>query len=157
MRQGCPLSAKLFILYLADLEEVLRRRGKGGVELGGTRLYSLQYADDIVLLAREESGMRLMIGEVNRYLEEKDLEVSVGKTKIMRFGRGKEGKGLWKWGEREIEKVDEYKYLGYMFRRNGRQERQIRNRVRKAGGALRSVGNREKIVSKELHEEAVVF
>lgn len=88
--------------------------------------------------------MRLMIGEVNKYLEEKDLEVSVGKTKIMRFGRGKEGKGLWKWREREIEKVDEYKYLGYVFRRNGRQERQIRNRVRKAGEALRSVWGIEK-------------
>lgn len=97
-----------------------------------------------------------MIGEVNRYLEEKDLEVSVGKTKIMRFGRGKEGKGLWKWGEREIEKV-EYKYLGYMFRRNGRQERQIRNRVRKAGGALRSVWEIGKRLFRRNYEEAVVF
>lgn len=133
VRQGCPLSAKLFILYMADLEEVLRRRGKGGVEavLGRARLYSLQYADDVVvLLVREESGMRLMIGEVKKYLEEKQLKVSVGKTKIIRFGIGKGEKERWMWEGREIEKVDEFKYLGYIFRKNGGQEGQIRDRER---------------------------
>lgn len=124
---------------MADLEEILRKRGKGGIEVGGERLYSLQYADDIVLLAGEESGMRLMIGEVKKYLEEKEMEVSVGETKIMKFGRGKRGKKRWMWRGREIEKVDEFKYLGYVFRRNGGQEGQVRDRVRKAGGALRSV------------------
>lgn len=141
VRQGCPLSAKLFILYMVDLEEVLRRRGKRGVEavLGGARLYSLQYADDVVLLVREESGMRLMIGEMKKYLEEKELEVNVGKTKIIRFGIGKGEKERWMWEVREIEKVDEFKYLGYIFRKNGGQEGQIRDRVRKTGEVLRSV------------------
>lgn len=34
---------------------------------------------------------------------------------------------------------DEFKYLGYIFRKNGGQAGQVKERVRKAGGALRTL------------------
>lgn len=78
---------------LAELDKRLERRRKREVELRRKRLFALAYADDLVLLAREEGGMRLMMGELKEYLKEKRLEVNVGKSKIMRFGkRVKRGK-----------------------------------------------------------------
>lgn len=50
-RQGCPLSPLLFNLLMAELEEGLRKGRWGGVRLGEEKIYSLAYADDVVLLA----------------------------------------------------------------------------------------------------------
>lgn len=48
------------------------------VRLRGEKIYTLTYADDIVLLAEEED-MRAMIARLERYVREKRLEVNVGK------------------------------------------------------------------------------
>lgn len=77
------------------MDERLERRGKGGVEIGGKKLFVLMYADDAVLLAKEKGGVRLMIKELRVYLKGKGLEMNSGKSKIMRFGKrvGKRRKG----------------------------------------------------------------
>lgn len=49
VRQGCVLSPTLFNLYIADLDCELNKRGIEGVELSKERIWSLAYADDIVL------------------------------------------------------------------------------------------------------------
>ena len=43
----------------------------------------------------------------------------------------------WRWKGKRIEEVKEFKYLGYVFKRNGGQEAQVRDRVRKAGVVMR--------------------
>lgn len=47
----------------------------------------------------------------------KKLEVNVGKSKIMRFGRegGRRKRMGWWWEGREVEEIRELKYLGYIF------------------------------------------
>lgn len=84
-------------------------------------MYTLLYADDMVLLAEDEDEMRSMIWRLERYLERKDLELNVEKTNIVRFRRksGRVRKCDWKWKEKKIEEVKEYKYLEYMLQRNG--------------------------------------
>lgn len=49
------------------------------------RVYSLAYADDVVLMSENEAGMRLMIGEFEKYVREKDLWINVEKIMVMRF------------------------------------------------------------------------
>ncbi|XP_066597110.1 golgin subfamily A member 6-like protein 22 [Prorops nasuta] len=39
VKQGCPMSAKLFILYMAELEERLEKRAKGGIRIGAGKVY----------------------------------------------------------------------------------------------------------------------
>lgn len=100
VRQKCQLSPLLFMLFLADLEEELEKGRLGGVELsGGKKVYSLAYADDIALMARDEGEMRGMIRTLERYVERKKLEVNVAKTKIMscRKGEGRRKKIHWMW------------------------------------------------------------
>ncbi|XP_043263006.1 uncharacterized protein LOC122403516 [Colletes gigas] len=141
LRQGCSLNPILFNMLIADVEEEFRKGRWGGVEVGGRRICTLAYADDLVLLAREEEEMESMIRRLEGYLEKKRLEINVGKTKVMRFkkGGGGERKMDWRWKGKRIEEVKEFRYLGYVFKRNGGQEAQIRDRVKKAGVAMRQV------------------
>lgn len=72
IRQGCLLSSTLFNILIADLEEEMARGRWGGVKLGDRKIYTLAYADDVVLVAEKEEGMRAMIVRMERYLEGKD-------------------------------------------------------------------------------------
>lgn len=48
----------------------------GAVKIGGKKIYSLAYADDLVMMAEKED---------EGYLDGKRLEVNTEKTKVMRF------------------------------------------------------------------------
>lgn len=61
VRQGCSLRTKLFALLIANLDDRLKRREKGGIELEGKRLFRLAYTD-IVLLARDGKERKFMMG-----------------------------------------------------------------------------------------------
>lgn len=50
--QKCMLSPLLYSLYTAELNEIMRKRGIGGVEIGNIRIGNLTYADGIVLVAK---------------------------------------------------------------------------------------------------------
>jgi hypothetical protein len=114
----------MFNCMLADLEEVLKRGGWRGVKLKGEKLYTLAYADDVVLLAEEEGDMSSLIDRLERYLEEKGLKLNVEKLKILWFGKGggRKKKVNCRWKRKALEEVKEFKYLGYVFQRNGEQE-----------------------------------
>ncbi|KAL6421353.1 hypothetical protein ACFW04_014690 [Cataglyphis niger] len=131
IRQGCLLSPYLFNLITADMEEVMR----------GMKIYTLAYADDVVLIAKEEEGMRSMIGKLEGYLEKKRLELNVGKSKILRFrkGGGRDRKVSWRWKGKMIEEVKEFSYLDYVMQRNGGQEAQIRDRLRKSVAVMSQI------------------
>ena len=68
VRQECPLSPMLFNLLIG--EEGLRKNEVGGVKLGGRKLKVLGYTDNLMVLAEEKEGIRLLInrkcGEVYR-------------------------------------------------------------------------------------------
>lgn len=140
VRQGCPLSPFLFNIMIANVEE-LRKGGWGGVRLGEVKIYSLAYADDMVLLAKSEEGMAHMLGKLESYLDGKRLEINVEKTKVMRFrkGRGRLKKANWSWKGKSIEEVKEFTYLGYKVKTNGGQEAQVKERIKKAGAVIRQV------------------
>lgn len=104
-------------------------------------MYTLAYADDLVLLAEREDEMRSMMERLERYLDRKKLELNTEKTKIMRFrkGGGRFDKRCWRWKGRRVEEVKEIIYLGYKFQRNGGQEAHIEERVRRAAAVMGQV------------------
>lgn len=71
------------------------------------RMFVLAYADDVVLLAKEEGGLRLIVGELKNYLKEKGLDVNAGKPKIIRFGKKVRNgrKGSESGGEMRLRKL----------------------------------------------------
>lgn len=128
-----PVESHAVYILVADIEEEL---GKVKWErVRGESVYgTLSYADNMVLLAKNEDEMRNVIEKLEVYLERKRLEVTTNKMKIIRFrkGGGRMEKRNWKWKATKIKKVREHKYLRYVIQRNGRQETHIRDRARKA-------------------------
>ena len=54
VKQGCVLSPLLFILFIADIEEYLRKTQEGGITIGNKRVYALAYADDLAIIAESK-------------------------------------------------------------------------------------------------------
>ncbi|XP_011862008.1 PREDICTED: uncharacterized protein LOC105558746 [Vollenhovia emeryi] len=82
VRQGCPLSAIMFNLIMADMEEVLKKGRWGGVKLGEEKIYTLGYADNVAVLAEEQKGMRAMMARLERYMDRKGMEEEHVKERI---------------------------------------------------------------------------
>ena len=58
VKQGCPLSPTLFGLYIDEIADFLTRDGGGAVDLSGTPVHIMLYADDIVLVSESQGGLQ---------------------------------------------------------------------------------------------------
>ena len=140
LKQGCPLSPILFALYISDIEETMRRAQAGGIRIGRCKFHTLAYADDMALVARTESELKEMIRVLERYLSKRDLELNVGKTKVLRVSHaGRLSKVKWRWNGEEIEEVKTFKYLGYTFQSSGAFTAHLKCLVADANRKLREV------------------
>jgi hypothetical protein len=74
--------------YRRDVQEGAGRGRQGGVVVGKEKVWSLAYADDLVVLAREEKNMKKMLGSMEKYMRRKKLTVNVEKSKMMVFRKG---------------------------------------------------------------------
>ena len=84
--------------------------------------------NNIVLLAEDEEGLAGLITGLEKYLDGKKLVLSIDKSKVMRFRKGKGRKKKWVawWKGRKLEEVKEFKYLGYTLQVNGEQGAHLR-------------------------------
>jgi len=84
--QGCCLSPVMFNLYSECLtKEALD--GLGDFNIGGQIIQTVKYADDIVLMAKEESVLQGMIDRLIEIGSCYGMEMNVEKTKAMRISR----------------------------------------------------------------------
>jgi retron-type reverse transcriptase len=84
VRQGCCLSPILFNLQNEYLtKEALE--GFGDFKIGGQIIHTVKYADDFVLLAKEEKVLQDMIDKVIEIGGCYGMEMNVEKTKVMRM------------------------------------------------------------------------
>lgn len=146
LRQGWVLSPILFCLYIAGLEKVFKDRNIGGIKIGGERIWTLAYADDIVLLVENREALLDMCGSMKKFINERKLILSAEKTKVLVFNKGGNmKKEKWKQGKEEIEEVKVFKYLGFVFNCAGNYKDHIAE-LRKKGtlAAKLTWGLREK-------------
>jgi hypothetical protein len=139
VRQGCLLSPVLFTISVADVDESAR---------GGGVVWSLAFADDLVIVAKSEREVKEMMRNLGKYVMEKKMEVNVEKTKMMVFNKRKRKneEGDWKWEESKIERVSEFKYLGYTFNERVTGKAQVGEVVGKANkvvGCVCGIGERK--------------
>lgn len=65
------MSPLLFNMMLADMEEEMGKIRWGGIRVEKRKIYTLAYADNVVLLAEDEDGMKSMMERLENYLEKK--------------------------------------------------------------------------------------
>ena len=85
IRQGCSLSPVLFTLYKECLtKEALD--GLGDFNIGGQIIHTVKYADDLVLMAKEETVLQGMIDKLIE-IGSCGMEMNVEKTKVISISR----------------------------------------------------------------------
>lgn len=86
------MSPTLFSIYVAGLEEELRKGqvGGGGIVVGERKVWSLTYADDIVLMTDREEELKEMLKRFEKFLKETELELNTKKAKSVVFEKKKE-------------------------------------------------------------------
>ena len=119
VRQGCLLSPLLFSLLITEVAKRVAAGGRAGYQLipGAREIFSLLFADDIVLIAKTPAGLQNQINNLRTASTNIGLEVNLEKTKVMVFRKGGYlGKSeKWHYGREQIEVVNSYKYLGFTF------------------------------------------
>ena len=135
MRQGENLSPLLFDWFLNDLDTFFTKQ-KWDTLNYIDKLYSdcsnnvrrmlnlfvLLYADDTVIMAENECVMQINLNPLNEYCNCNGLRVNIRKTKIMVFARSKtrlRNLPTFKFGNWDLDLVDDYVYLGICFNWNG--------------------------------------
>ncbi|MGH7239954.1 MAG: RNA-directed DNA polymerase, partial [Candidatus Saccharimonadales bacterium] len=128
VRQGSVLSPLLFSVTIIHLVQFMRERGHG-ITIGDATVSCLLFADDLVLMAEDEAGMRRVLADVDEWARQWRFVFNVDKCGVMVVGerklkqrkgnpsgKGKESKmkkrEKWSIAAGEIKEVDSYKYLG---------------------------------------------
>jgi hypothetical protein len=159
LMQGCVASPLLFTLFISDIMEVIKNSGINGIDISDLYvLHVLLFADDMVLLPNSPRGLQLKINLLRNYFEELGLTINVGKTQVVVFRRGgrlQTGLSFY-YGEKEIEIVNEYLYLGVLFSssctfRKAAEAAKLKGM--KALGSLWPLFYRGKISSWEVHRK----
>lgn len=117
------LSPTLFIIFIVDIEEELLREQSGGLVVGRRKFCSQAYADDIMVVAKREEELELLMRKLEKYLDRKMLTLNAEKSKVMVFKKGRGGrerKWEWKWKGKQIETFREFVYLGVRFQSSGK-------------------------------------
>lgn len=117
MRQGCAISSTLFDIFIDDLDEAWERKNEGGTVVGKEKVFAVKYADNVGMMAESAEGLRNMLKSLESWVKKKDMEINIGKTKIMTRRNGGKifGNEKWWFKDEGMKIVNEFKYLGYWF------------------------------------------
>ena len=116
VKQGDSLSPILFILFINGLAKHLQELGFG-IDMNGRKVPILLYADDIVLISKNEKELQAMINFVKEWCDTWLMSINLTKTKIVHFRKKNVNRSevVFKYGDKDIDYVDCYKYLGIYF------------------------------------------
>jgi hypothetical protein len=134
VRKGCYLSPILFNLYNECLtKEALE--GSGDFIIGGQIIHIVKYADDLVLLANEETVLQDMIDKLTENRRCYGMEMYVEKTEVMRISRQPFPVKIM-IDQKQLENVECFKYLGSILTNEGRCTCEIKCRIAMAKAAF---------------------
>ena len=106
------------------------------------RLKCLLFADDIVLMADSAEELQGMMDVLAEYSRKWRFEINVGKSKVMVCGpeaEPKEDEGRWEFWGKEMERVQEYKYVGVVVDEDGSWDaaaKQVAEKAEKVTGEM---------------------
>jgi len=105
------------------------------------RLLTLLYADDTVIFASSARDLQISLNNLSTYSKLWKLKVNIEKTKIMVFSRnGRYSKNMrFVYEEKKLEIVKEFKYLGVIFKNNGRFTSAVKHIKAQGNKAMRYV------------------
>ena len=141
LKQGDNLSPILFNIYINDLPEKLSEGSSDPVEINGSKINCLMWADDIILLSETPEGLQNCLNNLDIYCTQWKLEVNKKKTKIMIFNKSGQKLKSYKFifNKSLLQNVSQYKYLGFVLAASGTCNHGINNLVDRSKRAWFSI------------------
>lgn len=119
VRQGCVLSPLLFNLFVSDLAKSLDSYTEK-FEMMHTSINSLFWADDLILMAKTEEGLKALLKTLEQYCLDNEIEINTKKTNCMIFNKtGRLMRRAFYLNSTALECVRSYKYLGFKITPSG--------------------------------------
>lgn len=111
LRQGCPLSIHLFVVYL---EPLLTRLNKelSGLQFLGTRIVSRAYVDDLALFISKEEDFLKFDAVLQKYCKWTGARINQSKTRALGIGSWRERTS---WPISWLQSAPTLKLLGIAF------------------------------------------
>jgi hypothetical protein len=123
VQQGAVFSPLFFALFLNDFDAFLREEEGGHIMLNGVGIYSLLYADDMLIFSENSDGLQKSLDILSLYAETWGLKVNCNKSNIMIFRNPGAPLDNLEWtinnGRNRLTVVEKYKYLGIWFTQTG--------------------------------------
>ena len=116
VRQGDVLSPTLFSMFINDLAIEINDLGLG-IPVGNSVINILLYADDIVMLAENETNLQKMIDHLQDWCKRWRMMINKSKTQIVHFRNTGQSKTnfIFHFDVTSLDIVAKYKYLGLVL------------------------------------------
>ena len=125
VRQGDPISPKLFTALLEDVFRKCDFEENSGISIDGKFLTNLRFADDIGLVDQDPERIQRTLTELENKGRQVGLTINTSKTKVLTNDLEHD---LFINGEK-IEYVQEFQYLGQIISFENRQDKEIERRI----------------------------
>lgn len=151
VKQGGPLSPRLFAIYVEDLIIELENC-TFGTTLDTTKTGVLMFADDLIVLSDSKDNLQKMLKIIEMYCLKNEIKINAKKTQYIRFGNfdcANESLSITLDGHK-IKKVEKIEYLGVWLDSKLKSHTQIDEKkvsINNAFNALRKVGIADKETS----------
>ena len=116
VRQGDSLSPTAFAIFINDLAKEMKDLNVG-VDIDGEKICILLFADDIVILAENETDLQTLLNFVDSWCKNWRMKINIDKTKVVHFRTKRQRKTnqIFYMSNNVIDIVPNYKYLGVIF------------------------------------------
>ena len=121
LKQGEVISPLLFSLFIEDFELFLQDDQNCGLRLDDITFLLMLFADDMVILGKDINDLQNSLELLEIYCDRWGLQVNTEKTKIVVFRKrgGLRDNESWIYKNTPIEVVNEFNYLGTVFKYTG--------------------------------------
>ena len=138
-KQGGKNFGFLFAKMMDMLAEDAEKDDKMGVDFEGLFIALLEWVDDVVTFAIGLEQQDYTLSCINEFAIKHKLKWGKDKCNVMEVGSGEYRKTKWDLGQLEIDSCKEYKYLGDVIMKDGKNKRNIEEREAKVMAATRKI------------------
>jgi hypothetical protein len=126
VHEGSCLSPTLFIFFIRDLPSELANSTSLGPCVGGRKLFSLFFADDVTVFSFMTQGTQELVCTAERFFERKQLTPNPQKSEFVAF-TGKRAKVHQQWVISGVAREAQcsVRYLGLVFQQDGKWNEQL--------------------------------
>jgi len=118
------------MLFVTNFVQLVKEAldGLGNFKVGGQIIQIVKYADDLMLMAKEETVLQGMIDKLIETGRNYDMEINVKKIKVMRISRQPSPITIT-IEQKQLKNVKCFKYLGSTLTEDGSCMCEIRSRI----------------------------